>query len=91
MKLSTSKRKSLPRSDFGLPAKKGKSKNKAGRGAFPMPDRSHALAAERLAPRSYNAGNISKSQEQTVIRKARRKLGQAPKPKRGARGLLDHE
>ena len=38
-KLTTSKRKSLPKSDFGLPGKR----------AFPMPDKAHAVAAKARA------------------------------------------
>ena len=74
-KLTTRRRKSLRRSDFALPAKRGKNgKNKAGRGAFPLTDKSHDEAAIRDAPHSYHAGNISRRQEKTVIRKAKAKL-----------------
>lgn len=80
-KLTTKQRKSIPKKDFALPARKGaktkwgKSGNKAGRGAFPINDKAHAEAALRLAPYSEKKGNITKSQEKTIIRKADRKLG----------------
>lgn len=65
-KLTAAARKALPKSDFAL-----------SKGRFPMPDRGHAVAAERLAPRSEKAGNISPAQEQEVITKAKRKLGKS--------------
>ena len=68
-KLTTGERKSLPKKTFAV--KKMKNTGKPG---FPMPDDSHARAAERLAPRSYNAGNISKSTEEKIVSKARSKL-----------------
>ncbi len=79
-RLSTRARKALPRSDFALRSRRGKTPtgrkgNKAGRGAFPINDKAHARAALRLAPYSYKKGNISKAQEKKVIRKADRKLG----------------
>lgn len=43
-KLTTTKRKNLPKSDFAIPNKKTM-KNKAGKGAYPMPDASHARNA----------------------------------------------
>lgn len=77
-KLSTAKRKSLPKSEFALPSKKGKGgKNKAGRGAFPINDKAHARKALQLAPRSLKAGNISPAQEATIQRKAKAKLGES--------------
>lgn len=81
--LTTKQRKKLPKKDFALPAKRGakdkfgKKGNIAGAGAFPMPDKAHALAALRLAPLSYDKGNISKAQLKTIQEKARKKLGKA--------------
>ena len=62
-KLTTTSRNSLRDSVFALPGRK-----------FPIPDRSHAIAAERLVGRSLKAGNISQAQAQTVRRKAKAKL-----------------
>ena len=63
-KLSTASRNSLADSVFALPGRK-----------FPIPDRSHAVAAERLVGRSLKAGNITPAQAATVRSKANRKLG----------------
>ncbi len=43
-KLSTKARKHLKKSTFAIPEKKNKS-NPAGRGGYPIPDRSHAANA----------------------------------------------
>jgi len=75
-KLTTSARKSLPRSDFGLPATRGKGgKNAAGRGSYPMPNASHARAAIRDSKHAENVGNITAGQRSQIVRKADRKLG----------------
>lgn len=76
-KLTTAARKAMPSSEFALPARKGADgKNAAGRGAFPIPNKSHARAALRDAPHAEHAGDITASQEHTVERKARAKLGE---------------
>ena len=77
-KLTTAARKAMPRSEFALPARKGAGgKNSAGRGAFPIPNKSHARAALRDAPHAEDSGDITKAQERTVERKARAKLGES--------------
>ena len=43
-------------------------------GSFPVGDKKHARLAIGGATRSYNAGNISKSTEDSIKAKARRKL-----------------
>lgn len=43
-KLTTTKRKKLPKSDFAIPAKKT-SKNKTGKGGYPINDPAHARNA----------------------------------------------
>ena len=63
-KLSSSQRKALPKSDFAGPGR-----------SFPVVDKTHARLAISGATRSYNAGNISKSTENAIKAKARRKLG----------------
>ena len=76
-KLTTAARKALPPSEFALPARKGKDgKNAAGRGAFPIPNKSHARAALRDAPHAEHVGDITSSEERMVERKARAKLGE---------------
>lgn len=60
-------------------AKIGPSKvpgEKAGpNGSFPIGDKKHARLAIGGATRSYNAGNISESTEESIKAKARAKLG----------------
>ena len=63
-KLSTASRNSLADSVFALPGRK-----------FPVNDKAHAVAAERLVGRSLKAGNITAGQAETVRSKAKRKLG----------------
>jgi hypothetical protein len=63
-KLSTASRNSLADSVFALPGRK-----------FPVNDKAHAVAAERLVGRSLKAGNITAGQAATVRSKAKRKLG----------------
>jgi hypothetical protein len=62
--LTTKKRKSLPKSDFGLPGSR----------KYPMPDKSHAANAKSRAAQAYNAGRISKSTKDKIDAKANRKL-----------------
>ncbi len=62
-KLSTEARKKLPDSVFAGPGR-----------SFPIPNPSHAVAAERLVGRSEKAGNITASQADTIRAKAKRVL-----------------
>ena len=48
-------------------------------GSFPIGDKKHARLAIGGATRSYNAGNISKSTENSIKAKARAKLGKKGK------------
>ena len=59
-KLSTAKKKSEPKSDFGLP-KKSK---------YPMPDASHARNAKARATQQEHAGNLSAADKKKIDRKA---------------------
>ena len=63
-KLTTARRKALPKADFGLSGKK----------AYPMPDRSHAANAKARASQQVNAGRISPSTEKRIDAKANRVL-----------------
>lgn len=63
-RLSTSKRKSLPKSDFGLPGSR----------KYPMPDRSHAANAKSRAAQAVNAGRMSRGTEAKIDAKANAKL-----------------
>lgn len=62
--LSTKQRKAMSQNEYALPGKR-----------FPINDPTHQEKAIQLAPRSLHAGNISKAQEKTIIRKADAKLG----------------
>lgn len=62
-KLTTKARKAIPSSKFALKGRR-----------FPIEDKAHAVAAERLAPKSEKAGNISPMQEAMIERKAKAKL-----------------
>jgi hypothetical protein len=63
MKLSADKRKKIAASLFALPDKR-----------FPLTDKSHDRMAISGATRSFDAGNISESQEDAIKAKARAKL-----------------
>jgi hypothetical protein len=63
--LSTKARKKLPSKSFALPGKR----------AFPVEDRDHAVAAERLVGRAEKAGSITPAQASEVKSKAAAKLG----------------
>jgi len=63
-KLTSKARKSLPKSDFGLPGSK----------KYPMPDRSHAANAKARASQQEAKGNLSASAKAKIDRKANRIL-----------------
>jgi len=66
-KLTASERKKIPGKEFAGPDR-----------SFPIEDRSHAEAAIKDAPKSEHAGNISHSEEEAIVRKARAKLDKHP-------------
>lgn len=63
-KLSTDKRDSLPKSDFGLPGER----------KYPMPDKAHARDAKARASAQEHKGNLSSDQKEKIDRKADRIL-----------------
>jgi hypothetical protein len=63
MKLYAADRKKMPKSSFAGPGR-----------SFPVNDANHARLAIGGATRSFNAGNISKSTEESIKSKARGKL-----------------
>ena len=65
-RLSSAQRKALPSGSFAGPGR-----------SFPIPDRSHAIAAERLVGRSLKAGNITPAQAASIKAKAKAKLARA--------------
>lgn len=71
-KLTSEQRKRMPKSKFAVPSTKD----------FPLNDKEHDRKALQLAPKSYKAGNISKSKEEMIESKARKALyGKSGKPK----------
>jgi hypothetical protein len=66
-KLSSSQRKSMPKSEFGMPGKK----------AYPMPDASHAANAKARASQAVNAGRMSPGTEAKIDAKADRVMGKS--------------
>ncbi len=75
-RLTTAARKVLPSKDFGLPAKhddkgkRGSDENKAGRGAYPMPDAEHARVAKAYASKEAAVGKLSDANKAKIDRKA---------------------
>jgi len=66
--LDKAARAKMPASDFAGGGPKGAK-------GFPMNDKTHARPAISGATRSFNAGNISKSKENSIKAEARAKLG----------------
>jgi hypothetical protein len=58
--LSTRKRNSEPKSEFGLPEER----------KYPMPDESHARNAKARASQQEKQGNLSSAQKTRIDRKA---------------------
>lgn len=78
--LTQAKRDRMPKSEFGQPEKEG----------FPMNDKKHDRLAIGGATRAFNAGNISKSEEEHLKSEARAKLGEHD-PKGGDPPAHDHK
>lgn len=66
--LTAAKRRAMPKKQFAGGGPKGSK-------GFPENDKTHDRMAISGATRSYNAGNISKSKEESIKASARRKLG----------------
>lgn len=64
-KLTQKKRDRLKPSTFGLP----------GQRAYPMPDKAHASLAEGDAKKELAKGNLTRSQYDQIVAKAKQKLG----------------
>ena len=62
--LSTKKRNSEPKSDFGLPDEK----------KYPMPDKSHARNAKARASQQVKKGNLTSAEKKKIDVKADRIL-----------------
>lgn len=63
-KLSTERRKKIPKSEFGLPGEK----------KYPMPDRSHAQNAKARASQMEKKGKLSSSAKSRIDAKANKVL-----------------
>lgn len=63
-KLTTAKRKKIPKSEFGMPGEK----------KYPMPDKNHARNAKARASEMRRKGKISKSTESKIDAKANKVL-----------------
>lgn len=63
-KITTKKRKSLPKSDFGLPGER----------KYPMPDKAHAANAKARATQMVKKGKLSAAQKKKIDAKANRIL-----------------
>lgn len=70
-KLTSKKRNSLPKSDFGLPGEK----------KYPMPDKSHAANAKARAAQMVDKGKLSESSKEKIDAKANKVLGKGKKKK----------
>jgi hypothetical protein len=68
-KLTTEKRKKIPKSEFGLPGEK----------KYPMPDRAHAGNAKARAAQMEAKGKLSPSAKSKIDAKANKILGSAKK------------
>lgn len=66
-KLTTKKRNSLPKSDFGLPGSR----------KYPMPDKNHAVKAKGRATQQVEKGNLSPASKAKIDAKANRILGKS--------------
>ena len=62
--LSTRQRKSMSKTEYGLPDQK----------KYPMPDKSHARNAKARASQQEEKGNLTESQKEKIDRKADRIL-----------------
>ena len=62
-RLTSKARDALPATDFAGPGR-----------TFPIEDRSHAIAAERMAGRPEKAGNITHKQQSAIVAKAQHAL-----------------
>ncbi len=63
-KLTTKKRKKIPKSEFGLPAER----------KYPMPDRSHAANAKARAAQMEKKGKLSATNKKKIDAKANKIL-----------------
>lgn len=70
-RITAKKRKSLPKSSFGLPGRRG----------YPVDTRKRAANAKGRAKQQLNKGKLSRSSYNKIVAKANRKLGKGRKKK----------
>jgi len=70
-KITTAKRKVLPKSKYALPAEAKKGvRGGAPRGAYPVDTKARAQNAKARSQQQFERGNLSKSERDTIWRKA---------------------
>lgn len=72
--LTAKQRAKLPAKAFGLPEKARSKKARKKTGNYPMPDRGHAISAQRLSKKQRKAGNLTKDEFDRINRKANKIL-----------------
>lgn len=65
MKMKSSRRNALPKSDFGMPGSR----------KYPMPDRSHAANAKGRATQMVKRGKLSPASAARIMAKANAVMG----------------
>lgn len=74
-KMTAKRRRSLSKSQFGLPGSR----------KYPMPDKAHARNAKARAAQQVKKGNLSKSSQAKINAKANRVLGKKKSTRRKKR------
>ena len=64
-KLTTAKRKKIPKSEFGLPGER----------KYPMENKNHAKNAKARAAQQVKKGNLSESSKEKIDNKANKVIG----------------
>ena len=66
-KLTSAKRKKIPKSEFGMPGEK----------KYPMPDKAHAANAKARATQMEKKGKLSEASKEKIDAKANKILGKS--------------
>ena len=74
--LDAQDREKIPTKEFGLPEKARTKEAKKQSGNYPMPDKAHARNAKARAAQQRKAGNLTKTEEERIDRKADKKLAE---------------
>jgi len=80
--LTSARRRKVASADFGIPPKKKAGKRVMSTGKYPMPDKSHAANAKARAKQSLDAGKLSRSDYNKIVRMANKKLYGTATPKK---------